>query len=209
MVLLPLYPQYSSTTTGSSFKEWYTQAGRQGLKVPTCEVRCYPEDSEFIRAHVDLLKPWIEQASAYGKPRILFSAHGLPQKVIDNGDPYEDQVHQTIKAILARLNQSIEGVVCYQSKVGPLKWLTPSTEDELLRAGKDKVPVILVPVAFVSEHSETLVELDRDYRNIAQEVGIPFYGRVQTLSDHPAYINALAGLVIDHINQGGDVCMAG
>ncbi len=196
IVLLPLYPQFSMTTTGSSFSEWHKQAAQQGLKVPTREVQSYPQNSAFIESHVDLLLPWIEKAASFGTPRILFSAHGLPQKVIDKGDPYESHVHKTVQAILKKIPSDLEGVVCYQSKVGPLKWLGPSTEQELRRASADRVPVIVVPVAFVSEHSETLVELDEDYRNLSETLGIPFYGRVPTLSVHPAYMQALAGLVI-------------
>lgn len=196
IVLLPLYPQFSTATSGSSLAEWYKQARKQGLNAKTHEIRDYPENPFFIEAHVDLLKPWIEQAALYGKPRVLFSAHGLPQKLIDAGDPYEGQIHQTAQAILKKLDPSVESVVCYQSRVGPLKWLGPSTEEELKRAGQDKVPVIVAPIAFVSEHVETLVELDEDYCRFAKEVGVPFYGRVPTLSNHPAFINALAELVI-------------
>lgn len=195
IVLLPLYPQFSTTTTGSSFLEWHKQAAQQALKVPTREVQSYSQNSAFIEAHADLLLPWIEKAAVFGTPRILFSAHGLPQKVIDKGDVYENHVHQTVEAILKKIPSCLESVVCYQSKVGPLKWLGPSTEQELRRAGLDGVPVIVVPVAFVSEHSETLVELDEDYRSLAETLGIPFYGRVPTLSTHPAYMQALAELV--------------
>lgn len=199
VVLLPLYPHFSKTTTGSSFTEWYREAHRQSLEAPTREIQCYPENPSFIEAHVDLLRPWLEKARIYGRPRILFSAHGLPQKVIEGGDPYEGQIHRTIRAILGKLPNDVESVACYQSKVGPLKWLEPSTEDELKRAGRDKAPVVVVPVSFVSEHSETLVELDRDYRSLAEEMRVPFYGRVPTLGDHPAYIMALAELVIGAI----------
>jgi len=201
IILLTLYPQFSKTTTGSSFTEWYKQAKNRGLSVPTREVRSYPYDPSFIEAHAQLLTPWIKKASIYGKPRILFSAHGLPQKVIDAGDPYEKQVHQTVEAILKKIPSEVEGVVCYQSKVGPLKWLEPSTEYEIRRAGKEKTPVIIVPVAFVSEHGETLIELDRDYQRLALDLGVPFYGRVPSLGVHPAYINALVGLVINTKNK--------
>jgi ferrochelatase len=199
IVLLPLYPQFSTTTTGSSFAEWYNQAAQQGLKAPTREVQSYPQDSAFIESHVDLLLPWIEKAAIFGTPRILFSAHGLPQKVIDKGDPYENHVHKTVQAILKKIPSCVDSVVCYQSKVGPLKWLGPSIGQELRRAGESRVPVIVVPVAFVSEHSETLVELDEEYRSLAEELEVPFFGRVPTLSDHPAYMKALAGLVIKKI----------
>lgn len=195
LVLLPLYPQYSRTTTGSSFAEWHKQAQRQGLRVPTREICCYPQEGSFIEAHLDLLLPWIRQASAYGSPRVLFSAHGLPQKVVDAGDPYEIQVHQTVESILAKIPISVDYRVCYQSKVGPLKWLEPSLEGELKNAAKDQVPVVVVPVSFVSEHSETLVELDLDYKTFAEEQKIPFYGRVPALGGHPLFVQALAELI--------------
>jgi len=200
VILLPLYPQFSKTTTGSSFKEWHRETCRQKLDVETREIQEYSKNPSFIKAHVDLLLPWIEKAKIYGNPRILFSAHGLPQKVVDEGDPYEDQVRQTVQSILKELPSGVESVVCYQSKVGRLKWLEPSTENELKRAGQDKVPVIVVPVSFVSEHSETLVELDRDYKSLAEATGVPFYGRVPTLGDHPAYVSALAKLVVDSLS---------
>lgn len=201
VILLPLYPQYSITTTGSSFLEWHKIAKENGLNTTTREVRSYPQEGAFIEAHVELLLPWIEKATPYGKPRILFSAHGLPQKVIDAGDPYEGQIHETVRSIVKNLSTKPDHVVCYQSKVGPLKWLEPSLEQEVMRAGKDQVPLIVVPVSFVSEHSETLVELDRDYRTLAESLGVPFYGRVPTLSEHPSYIQALADLVSREINH--------
>lgn len=197
IVLLPLYPQYSTTTTASSLREWYKVAQEKGVTALTRQIMCYPQNRTFITAHVDLLRPWIERASSYGKPRILFSAHSLPQKVIDAGDPYEGQIHETVGAIVKELPVDSEYAVCYQSKVGPLKWLEPSLDQEIIKAGRERVPVIVVPVSFVSEHSETLVELDRDYRTLAESSGVPFFGRVQTLSDHPAYIKALADLVIE------------
>lgn len=198
IILLPLYPQYSITTTGSIFTEWHKQAKKQSLQALTQEIQSYPQDPSFIEAHVDLILPWIKKSTPYGRPRLLFSAHGLPKKVVEKGDPYENQVHQTAQAISQKL-PDIETVVCYQSKVGPLKWLGPSTEQTLIKAGQEKVPVIVVPISFVSEHSETLVELDQDYRALAEAAGIPFYGRVSALGIHPIYILALGGLVKSEI----------
>jgi ferrochelatase len=198
IILLPLYPQFSTTTTASSFQEWDDQAAKYSLKVPTHKVEAYYNEPLFIRAHIDLLLPVYQQAKAYGKPRLLFSAHSLPQKVIDAGDPYQRQTEETVKAIVDRLSvyleQDIDYQICYQSRVGPVKWLTPTTEQALDKAAQDKVPVVIVPVSFVSEHSETLVELDNDYKKYAQEKAIPFYGRVPTLSCHPLFIESLANL---------------
>jgi len=201
IVLLPLYPQFSITTTGSSFKEWSKQAELQGLRTPTWQINSYPTNEAFINAHVSLITPLIEKAVAYGQPRLLFSAHGLPRKVIDQGDPYEMHVHQTVYAIRKKLPSTLESVICYQSKVGPQKWLEPSIQEEIKRAGRDKVPVIVNPVSFVSEHSETLVELDEDYRDLARTQNVPFYGRVPALGSHPAYIQALGGLVVSSISN--------
>ncbi len=198
IILLPLYPQFSTTTTQSSFDEWYRVSKKIGLEVPTHEIREYPINPQFIEAHVDLLKPFYKEALSYGAPRILFSAHGLPQKVIDKGDPYQWQTEQTAVAIIAGLESTqIDYQVCYQSRVGPLKWLEPSIDNELKRAAMDKVPVVIVPISFVSEHSETLVELDIDYRNKALELGISYYGRVPTLSCHPLFIEALREMIED------------
>ena len=107
-------------------------------------------------------------------PRVLFSAHGLPKKIIAKGDPYQWQVENTAQAVVDDMKiEGLDWTVCYQSRVGPLEWIGPSTDDEIERAGKDGVPVIVVPIAFVSEHSETLVELDIEYKELAEEAGVP------------------------------------
>lgn len=194
IILLPLYPHYSTTTTQSSFKEWYRVA--KGINVPSQEIESYPLDDLYINAHVETLLPVYKEAEKYGAPRILFSAHSLPQKVIDAGDPYQEQTIQTAKAIIETFKADIDYQVCYQSRVGRLKWLEPTTEAEIKRAAADKVPVVVVPISFVSEHSETLVELDIDYKNLAENLGVPFYGRVPTLSCHPLFIQALKKKVL-------------
>ena len=195
VILLPLYPHYSTTTTESSFKEWYRAS--KDINVPTREIESYPLDELFLKAHVETLIPIYKQALQYGRPRILFSAHSLPQKIVDDGDPYQKQTMQTAQAIISSLEGDIDSVVCYQSRVGRLKWLEPTTDAEIKRAAADKVPVVVVPISFVSEHSETLVELDIDYRDLAEGLGIPFYGRVPTLSCHPLFIEALKKKVLD------------
>jgi ferrochelatase len=199
VVLLPLYPQYSTTTTQSSFEAWYAEAKSQELKAPHHPICCYPFDTHFIDAHLELIRPALADAAKHGKPRLLFSAHGLPQKIVDKGDPYQWQVERTVSALIRKLgasaNETPDYVICYQSRVGSLQWLEPSTPDEIMRAGKDNVPVVVVPVAFVSEHSETLVELDREYLALARKNDVPHYVRVPALGAHPVFIDSLAWLV--------------
>jgi ferrochelatase len=198
VIVVPLYPQYSTTTTASSLADWDRAAQRAGLSVPRQALCCYPVAPGLIAAHVDLIRRGLADAAKHGKPRLLFSAHGLPQKVVDGGDPYQWQVERTAAAIVAGLAESgLAWRVCYQSRVGPLQWLQPSTEAEIRRAGADKVPIVVVPIAFVSEHSETLVELDIDYRHRANDAGVPAYVRVPALGTHPSFIAALETLVRD------------
>ena len=192
IVLLPLYPQFSTTTTASSFKAWNDSAT---FKVPTAVVTDYPTEPGFIAASVELVKQGLAEAGA-GPKRVLFSAHGLPERIVKAGDPYQTQIEQTAHAIAQRL-EGVDWSVCYQSRVGPLQWIGPSTEAEIQRAGADKVSIVLYPISFVSEHSETLVELDIDYRRLAELDGVPIYVRVPTVGTHPLFIAGLAGLVRD------------
>ena len=196
IVLLPLYPQFSTTTTGSSLAAWRTAAGAAGIAAPAQAVCCYPRAEGLAAAHAALIEPLLAAAAEAGKPRLLFSAHGLPKKVIARGDPYQWQVEETARRIVASLGaEGLDWRVCYQSKVGPLAWLEPSIADEIDRAGRDRVPVVVVPIAFVSEHSETLVELDVTYRDRARAAGVPAYHRVPAVGTHPSFIAALADLV--------------
>ena len=190
IVLLPLYPQYSTTTTGSSFKAWKEASS---FTVPSSEIESYPTDPGFIAASVELVRQGLAEAGA-GKTRVLFSAHGLPEKIVKGGDPYRRHVEQTAKAIVDAIG-NLDSTVCYQSRVGPLKWIGPPTEQEIERAGRDGANVVLYPLSFVSEHSETLVELDMDYRQLASEAGVAKYVRVPTVGTHPKFIDGLARLV--------------
>ncbi len=202
IILLPLYPQFSTTTTASSFREWHEAAAGIGLQVPTSAICCYPTQAQFITAHAQLVKTYYDEAAQHGTPRILFSAHGLPQRVVKGGDPYQWQVEQTGKAILAELGAPVDAVNCYQSRVGPMRWIGPSTRDEILRAAKEGRPLVVVPIAFVSEHSETLVELDVEYADLAHEAGLDRYYRVPTLSAQAHFIAALADLCLKQTQQG-------
>lgn len=199
VVLLPLYPQYSSTTTGSSLTAWREAAARVGLVADTSMLCCYPTDAGYIAATADLLRAaWLkaraELDSAIGL-RVLFSAHGLPEAIVQAGDPYQWQIEQTVAGVMASWGQECDWTICYQSRATPQRWIEPSTEHEIQRAGSDKVAVLVVPIAFVSEHSETLVELDVDYRRLADQLGVPGYFRVPAQNTDPAFIAALAALV--------------
>ena len=196
IVLLPLYPQASTTTTQSSFADWQRAATAAGLGAPTRALCCYPEEPGFIAALVGEIRDALTRWPGGVPKRVLFSAHGLPQKIVASGDPYPWQVERTAAALRAALaTPALDTVVCYQSRVGPLAWIGPSTDDEIRRAGREGVGLIVVPVAFVSEHSETLVELDREYRHLAESAGVPRYERAPTVGTAPAFIAGLARLV--------------
>jgi ferrochelatase len=197
IVLLPLYPQFSTTTTASSLGAWEREARRQRLGAPTRSVRSYPAAAGFIAALAASVRDMLDAADRDAHPtRVLFSAHGLPLKIVKSGDPYPQEVAQTAAALVRALDRpGLDTAVCYQSRVGPLAWIGPPVEDELRRAGRDRVGVIVVPISFVSEHSETLVELDRDYRIVADRNGVPFYRRVPTAGADRRFIGALADLV--------------
>lgn len=235
IILLPLYPQFSTTTTGSSLKDWERAAAKAGLKnTPTSQVCCYPTHPEFAKSYAQLIATYYAEAAKHGTPRILFSAHGLPEKIVKAGDPYQWQVEQTTQAVLRELLSSrrksgsqaindglsvlpeipasagmtaqeepIDYINCYQSRVGPLKWIGPSTEDEIARAAKEGKPIVLVPIAFVSEHSETLVELDIEYKHLAESHGARHYFRVPTVSADAHFIAALADICLKQTTQSG------
>ena len=200
IVLLPLYPQFSTTTTGSSLKAWreaYSGGGRQTV------VCCYPTEDGLVEAHARTIRDAWEKAGSPAGVRLLFSAHGLPEKVILAGDPYQKQVEATAAAVAARLPAGLDWTVCYQSRVGPLKWIGPSTDDEIRRAGAEGKGVIVCPIAFVSEHVETLVELDHEYAELAKEVGAAPYVRVPALGAAPEFVEGLAGVIGKALAAGG------
>jgi len=196
IVLLPLYPQYSTTTTGSSLTDWRRAVQAAGLRALTHAVCCYPDESGFIDTIAARIREELSRWPEGEKPRVLLSAHGLPEKIVAAGDPYRWQVERTAAALRAALGlPDIEIVVTYQSRVGPLAWIGPATDAEIRRAGGQGVGLVVAPIAFVSEHSETLVELDIEYRHLATAVGVPRYVRVPTVGTGPGFIAGLAGLV--------------
>ena len=209
VVLLPLYPQFSTTTTGSSVADWRRSVRKVGLDVPTSTVCCYFKNEAFVKTVAgrvqSALNTFVGEA-----PRVLYTAHGLPKKVIAAGDPYQWQVKRTAAAITAAIGRSdLDWITCYQSRVGPLEWIQPYTSDVLMRAGNEKKSVIVVPIGFTSEHSETLVELDIEYRELADLAGVPRYTRIDTVGATSEFIEGLAKLVRMSISQNAKLSSDG
>jgi ferrochelatase len=198
VVLLPLYPQFSTTTTASSLDAWAKAYRGSGRVRAVC---CYPTLDGLVEAHAAAIRAAHAVAGTRGPVRLLFSAHGLPEKTIAAGDPYQAQVEATAAAIAARLGPGWDWQVCYQSRVGRLKWIGPSTPEAIAQAIADGKGVVIAPIAFVSEHVETLVELDREYAELAHGLGCTSYVRVPALGVEARFITALAGLVLRSLAQ--------
>jgi protoporphyrin/coproporphyrin ferrochelatase len=195
VILMPLYPQYSAATTGSSIKEWNDISKKNNFKTKTSTICCYPQDNNFVLAHVNEIIKKINNLENY---KLIFSAHGLPEKNIKNGDPYQWQVEQSVNKIVETLKiKNLDWILSYQSRVGPLKWIGPSTEDIIVENSKLEKHIVLVPIAFVSEHSETLVELDIEYKELADKNGCKNYTRVPALGTNENYIKAMSNLIIN------------
>ena len=194
VVLMPLYPQYSAATSGSSIKEWKDVCKKNNYNIKTSTICCYPTDHNFINAHTKEIIKKIKELKNF---KLIFSAHGLPEKNIKKGDPYQWQVEQSVKKIVENLNyKDLDWILSYQSRVGPLKWIGPSTEDIIIENSKIGKHIVLVPIAFVSEHSETLVELDIEYKEIAGANGCKNYTRVPALGTNEDFIKAMSELII-------------
>jgi ferrochelatase len=204
IILMPLYPQYSAATSGSSIKEWKDVCKKINYNVKTSTICCYPTDHNFIKAHTKEILKKIKDLKNF---KLIFSAHGLPEKNIKKGDPYQWKVEQSVKNIVEILNnENLDWILSYQSRVGPLKWIGPSTEDIIIENSKIGKHIVLVPIAFVSEHSETLVELDIEYKEIAEANGCKNYTRVPALGINEDFIKAMSELIIKKdnykINEG-------
>ncbi len=194
IILMPLYPQYSAATSGSSIKEWKEICKKNNLNIKTSTICCYPTDENFVFAHKQEIINKIRNLKNF---KLIFSAHGLPEKNIKKGDPYQWQVEQSVEKIVRFLNiKDLDWILSYQSRVGPLRWIGPSTEDIIVKNSKLGKHIVLVPIAFVSEHSETLVELDIEYKELAYKNGCKNYTRVPALGTNENYIKAMSNLII-------------
>jgi|TARA_B100000586_G_C20105097_1_gene426922 ferrochelatase len=193
MILLPLYPQYSTSTSGSSIKEWHDVCSKNNYQKPAKTICCYPTETEFLNAHVSLINNELKNLNNF---RLIFSAHGLPERNIKRGDPYQWQVEQSVNKITEQLNISnLDWILSYQSRVGILKWIGPFTDDEIVKSAKLNKTIVVVPISFVSEHSETLVELDMEYKKLAEQNGCENFIRIPALGTRHEFISSLANLV--------------
>jgi len=201
VILLPLYPQYSITTTGSAYNEFRRQCQRQHYHPSVTLVRQWYDQPDYQAAMVEMLGAELKKFPDPDPAHIelLFSAHGLPRKIVDGGDPYERQIRATYDAVCAQLGWP-HTTLCYQSRVGPLEWLRPYTDDvirDMAAAGAKQM--LVYPIAFVSDHVETLFELGITYADVARAQGITHYRVAPALNDHPRFITALKTLVLNTV----------
>lgn len=205
IILLPLYPHYSVSTTGSSVNEWNRAVKRDNVGHWNVElVREYPTHPDFIASFIARINEALDRFPEEKREHVhlLFSAHGTPLKLVRKGDPYKYQIEDTVKAIMREGKYVQNHTLCFQSRVGPEKWLEPFTDDTVERLGKEgKKNMLIIPVAFVSEHIETLFELNVEVREIAEEHGVEQFEVMPALNDHPKYIDALADLTLSVVNK--------
>jgi ferrochelatase len=203
VVLLPLYPQYSKATTASSVGEWERQLNARGkADLESLLVESYFDFPPYIDAFVDRINEGLERfpAEIRDDVHLVFSAHGTPMKLVRQGDPYSEHIKKTLDAVMDRGDYSHNHSLCYQSKVGPLKWLTPSTPDTINElAGRGVKRMLIIPIAFTSDHLETLFELGIEYNHVANEAGVERYEVTRGLNDSPIFIDALASLVYERL----------
>jgi|SRR5216117_2849452 len=198
LVILPLFPQYSVTTTGSGFsvlrqlidkRPWF-----KNLEVQW--VSSWPEHPGYIESVAQAIQRELAKFPNPGKAHLLFSAHSIPESYVRNGDPYLDQTKTTVELIMGRLGRINPYQLSFQSKIGPVRWLQPFTSDVITQLGREGIhDVLVVPISFVSEHIETLYELDILFKKVAQEAGVENFRRVPALNSDPVFIRALADIV--------------
>jgi ferrochelatase len=206
IIMLPLYPQYCTTTTQSSFKDFDNELKKQKLilenkNIEIKRISSYCEDKKFIEAKTNLILAKINQAVSKGDKnyRILFYGYGLSQKIVDKGDSYVDEVAKSAKAVIGEIKLKdkykdcyLDYQICYQSKVGPFGWIEPSLDDEIKRAGNDDIGLIVVPITFTCDNVQTLFDLDIKYKEISRLNKVPFYYRVKALNTDGLFIESLA-----------------
>lgn len=203
LVILPLYPQFSISTSGSSFRllEKLWQEDPELRKIEYTVIPSWYSQPGYLEAMADLIAQELEHFSEPDQVHIFFSAHGVPLSYVEEaGDPYQDEIEACTELIMQTLNRPNDHTLAYQSRVGPVEWLQPYTEDAIENLGEQGVKdLLVVPISFVSEHIETLQEIDIEYREIAEEAGIDNFQRVPALNTHPVFIQSLADLVAESL----------
>ncbi len=205
LVILPLYPQFSISTSGSSFrlleKLWQEDPKLQPIDYTV--IPSWYKEPGYLQAIAELVAQELEQFPNPDEVHIFFSAHGVPKSYVEEaGDPYQQEIEECTALIMQTLNRPNVHTLAYQSRVGPVEWLQPYTEDALKKLGAEGVKdLVVVPISFVSEHIETLQEIDIEYREVAEKSGIHNFRRVPAPNTHPVFINALADLVIDALKK--------
>lgn len=200
LVILPLYPQFSISTSGSSFRllEKLWQEDPTLHQIEYTVIRSWYKQPGYLQAMAQLISQELEQFPNPDNVHIFFSAHGVPVSYVEEaGDPYQQEIEECTRLIMHTLNRPNDHTLAYQSRVGPVEWLQPYTDDALIELGEQQVKnLLVVPISFVSEHIETLQEIDIEYREVAEEAGIRNFQRVPALNTHPVFINSLAKLVV-------------
>ena len=197
LVLLPMYPQYSFATTSSSLKEWNKVFRPNGNAPQTYTIENFFDHPLYIQSVAEKIALSLTHFDEPERAHIVFSAHGLPLSLIERGDPYARQVEETVRLVMQRGGWKNAHSLCYQSKVGRRKWLTPSLSETLERlAGSGEKHLLVAPIAFVTEHIETLHEINMEAREEAHKLGVEQFEMMPAVGDSPTFISALADLVI-------------
>ena len=205
VVILPLYPQFSISTSGSSFR-LLDKLWQEDPKLQRIEYKVIPswyKQPSYLQAMAELIAQELDHFPNPNSVHIFFSAHGVPKNYVEEaGDPYQQEIEECTALIMQTLNRPNEHTLAYQSRVGPVEWLQPYTDDALPELGAKGVKdLVVVPISFVSEHIETLQEIDIEYRELAEESGIENFRRVPAPNTHPLFIRALADLVLDALES--------
>jgi ferrochelatase len=204
LILIPLYPQFSQATTGSSVNEWNRQGKKQGLNIPTQFVCCYPNHPALLEAFVENINKSLKRFSNILPADIdlLFSAHGVPVSYIQQGDPYQLHIEETVRRVVDLGKWNSPHTLCFQSKVGPIQWLKPSLIETVERlAGEDRKHFLIIPISFVTDHIETLHEINIDVRKHALSRGVQQFELMHALNNHPKFIECLTDLVIQQLTH--------
>jgi ferrochelatase len=210
IILVPLYPQFSQATTGSSVNEWNRQAKKQSLNIPTQFVCCYPNHPALLESLVENINKSLKRFSNILPADIdlVFSAHGVPVSYIQKGDPYQLHIEETVRRVVELGKWNSPHTLCFQSKVGPIQWLKPSLIETVERlANEDRKHILVIPIAFVTDHIETLHEINIDVRKHALSRGVQQFELMQALNDHPKFIECLTDLVIRHLTDSAKYTM--